>query len=127
MTAGGTLLAADGVEIVLAGLAFPQDADTASELQGPTVAAEAVARLAKGPLRIASEGPPDRYGRPHANAYLPDGRWLQEELVAAGLALVRPEGGDGDCVLALLEREAAARASGAGFWADFEHPRQTHG
>ena len=118
VTAGGTLLAADGVEVVLAGLAFPQDADTASESHGPTAAAEAVTRLAKGPLRIAPEGPPDRYGRLHANAYLPDGRWLQEELVAAGLALVRPEGGIGDCVLTLLKREAAARASGAGFWAD---------
>ena len=119
VTAGRTLLTADGTEIVLAGLAFPQATDMASESDRDAMMADAVARLAIGPVRIAPEGPPDRYGRIHANAYLPDGRWLQAELVAAGLAMVRPEGASAACVRTLIDREFAARIAGTGLWADF--------
>ena len=46
-------------------------------------------------------------------------RWLQAELVTAGIALVRPEGGGGTaCVRALLALESKARQAGAGLWAD---------
>ena len=117
-TAAGTLLAADGTEIVLAGLAFRQATDEAGESGAAVHLGDALSRLGTGTIRIAPEGAPDRYGRLHANAYLPDGRWLQAELVAAGLAVARPDGGTAPCMQKLLTAESAARMAEAGLWAD---------
>jgi hypothetical protein len=117
-TAGGTLITADGAEIVLGGLAFPEVADPGSESDGLAAMIDAVVQLGTGTLHIAAEGPPDRYGRLHGDAYLPDGRWLQAELVTAGVARVRPDGRSPPCVRALLARESIARNAGTGLWSD---------
>ena len=117
-TAAGALLLSEGREVILAGLAFPQAAGSATESGGDPRLAAAVGRLVTGPVRIAAAGPPDRYGRHRANVYAAGGGWLQAELVAAGVAIVRPEGGDTACVRALLALESAARRTGSGLWAD---------
>lgn len=108
------LLTADGREVVLACVAFPQA--VGNEVK--TATETAIARLASGQVRIVAVNPPDRYGRLRAHVVLGDGRWLQEELVRAGLALVRPDGTPTGCVTALLAAEALARAEAAGLWAD---------
>ena len=80
---------------------------------------EALAELAQGETvrLIAAERPVDRYGRLLAQAYLADGRWLQGELLRAGLARVatspdaRERAGD------MLAIEAEARAARRGLWA----------
>lgn len=117
VTAAGTLLTTEGREIVLAGLAFPSAAAAANESAGESGHGAAFSRLATGPVRIATAGSPDRYGRIRANVYLGGGRWLQAELVSAGLAVARPEGGDAACLRSLLALESAARRAGAGLWA----------
>jgi micrococcal nuclease len=58
----------------------------------------------------------DRYGRLGANVHLTDGRWLQAELLAAGLARVRPSPGETGCAWALLDSEAPARRMILGIW-----------
>lgn len=63
----------------------------------------------------------DRYGRVHGDVRLPDGRWLQGALIAAGLARVRPLSGENACVAALLGDEAAARRAAAGLWGSADY------
>lgn len=63
---------------------------------------------------------PDRWGRWAARigiATVP-GSSLEYGLVAEGRALVRPETGETDCILALLAAETQARAARHGLWAD---------
>ncbi len=118
ITAVGGLVTAEGEEVRLAGLAFPQVSGATPESAGGSPLATAIARLATGPVQVEVADSPDRYGRIRAHVYAQDGRWLQAELVVAGLAIVRPEGGDPGCLRALLALEAAARGAGAGLWAD---------
>jgi len=120
IAASGTLLTADGEEVVPAGLAFLQahDARVARELD----LAAALVALGAGTVRIAPAGEPDRYGRTRAQIFLADGRWLQAELVSAGLAIARPEGTDAGCDEALMAREAEARKARTGLWADSKIP-----
>jgi micrococcal nuclease len=119
VTSSGALITESGEEVVLAGLAFPQVSDVKSLSVAKSGLAAAIARLAAGPVRVAPASTPDRYGRIRADVLTRDGAWLQGALVAAGLALVRPEdGGNGECLRALLALERAAAEAGAGLWAD---------
>lgn len=116
-TAAGALLTTEGREIVLAGLAFPWAMNATDRSTGESALGSAFSRLASGPVRIAAADAPDRYGRIRAHVYSADGRWLQEELLTAGLAAARPEGGDEACARALLAFEATARRARSGLWA----------
>lgn len=61
----------------------------------------------------------DRYGRHLGHAVRPDGLWLQEALVSAGLAMVMPQPGtDLALARALLAAEERARQAGRGLWAE---------
>jgi endonuclease YncB( thermonuclease family) len=111
---GATLTTEDGRSIVLAGLAPPQT----SVHEGQTGPGQILTGLVGETVRLVHAGPPDRYGRLKAHVILDDGRWLQEEVIGAGLALVRPDGGVTACIPALLAAEAAAAAAGTGFWRD---------
>lgn len=100
----------DGGSAVLAQLAVPAAAE-----------AEARRLLARLLDRAVLDGVGatdiDRYGRTTVTAGAPDGRSPQAALVAAGLALVRPEPGADPVVLAdLLAREARAASAGLGIW-----------
>jgi micrococcal nuclease len=117
VTGAGALVTERGEEVVLAGLVFPQVYDMEEEYgAAPDLTAE-IARRATGPARVAPVGSHDRYGRIHADVVTGHGTWLQAELVAAGLALVRPEG-DTTCVHALLALEQTAREARTGLWSD---------
>ncbi len=73
--------------------------------------------LAPASLRLAGPAPADRHGRLRVQPLGADGRSLQAELVAAGLALVRPLPDSDPAVLeALLGEERGAEAAGRGLW-----------
>lgn len=112
-----TLSIATGGDLVLSALAFPT-APGEGDASGLDGAASILADFRARPVRLATDGVPDRYDRRHAYVYAADGRLLQAELVAAGLAIVRPDGTPPDCVRALLALEATARKAGLGLWQD---------
>ena len=66
----------------------------------------------------------DRHGRHLAHLFLDDGRWVQGEMLRAGMARVYTFPDNRAVVPAMLEREREARARGRGIWAlDFYKPR----
>lgn len=73
--------------------------------------------LSRAALALAEPAGVDRYGRLQAQPLGVDGRSLQEVLVAAGLAIVRPApDSDPEVLDALLRNEAAAEAARRGLW-----------
>ena len=111
LAVGDRLVAGSGAEIVLAGIALVSPGGDEWT---------ALARHISGTdrFRIATTGPADRYGRTHALAFGADGTLLQERLVRAGVALVRPGRVEAACIRRLYAAEAAARDAGAGLWRD---------
>lgn len=79
---------------------------------------DALAALAGGASLRLSPCPQDvdRYGRLIAHAHLGDGRWLQGELLAAGLARVATTPECRDRAAEMLAIEAEARAARRGLW-----------
>jgi micrococcal nuclease len=110
----GLLALADGSEVRLAGVLLPY-----SPGDGRALAARAKAlleHLVLGQEVVLETLETDRQGRVRAMAHTSQGRWLQGELVEAGLAWAWPEGSDEET--ARLERlEVDARARRAGLWA----------
>ncbi|MBL8660154.1 MAG: thermonuclease family protein [Rhodospirillales bacterium] len=85
------------------------------------LAAQAVATLANltqgATLRVEPTlRGADRYGRLLAQVYLADGRWLQGELLRAGLARVETTADSRALAVELLAAEAEARAAHRGLW-----------
>ncbi len=113
---GGTLRLEGGDLILLAGIDVPRG--LAGEGKGAAGAAVAFLEdLTRGAtsLQIVAAGR-DRYGRLLAQVFDVDGRLLQAEMVAAGLARVRPYPHGVPCVAQLLELEREARRAGKGLW-----------
>ncbi len=116
---GDTLQLADGRVLRLAAILAPKGAEPLADTVRAALA-EAVGRpllLEFGPRRT------DRHGRLLAQAWLAaaDGTkevWLQELLLARGLARVASTGDTRAQVVELLRLEAQARAAGRGLWAD---------
>jgi endonuclease YncB( thermonuclease family) len=116
---GDTVRLADGRLLRLAAILAPKGAEPLADAARDALA-EAVGRplvLEFGPRRT------DRYGRLLAQAWLAaaDGRkevWLQELLLARGLARVAGTADTRARVAELLRLEAQARAAGRGLWAD---------
>jgi endonuclease YncB( thermonuclease family) len=125
---GDTIAVSDGSIVRLAGVEAPRrPLGLADSRPWPT---EEESRL--GLSRFAPPGTavivapvgdePDRYGRWRASVFVvADGRWLQEELVAAGLGRVRWFPGDPACVFALLGMESQARQQRLGLWSAAEY------
>lgn len=82
-------------------------------------ARDALAALAEGAtLRLEPAAQRiDRYGRLLAQAFLDDGRWLQGEMLRAGLARVSTTVGSRARAAEMLALEAEARAARRGLWA----------
>ena len=60
---------------------------------------------------------PDRYGRYSVNIFANSGRrWMQQELVAAGLEIVHPGRNSQECDARLFVAEKAARNKNVGIW-----------
>ena len=110
---------ADGRIVRLLGLVVPGDLAPAPD--GPERVAAARRRLeelvAAGPLELEALGE-DRLGRVLAQVRTADGRLVQRELVAAGLAWAFPDGLDRASAGELLAAEAEARAARRGLWAE---------
>ena len=66
---------------------------------------------------VPAQRPVDRYGRLVAQAYLADGRWLQGELLGAGLARVATGPDSRERAAEMLAKEAEARATRLAAWA----------
>lgn len=80
---------------------------------------QALTELAQGEaIRLAAaDRRVDRYGRLLAQVYLADGRWLQGELLRAGLARVATSLDSRTQAQEMLAIEAEARAARRGLWA----------
>lgn len=122
---GDTFKLADGRSVRLVGLNAPEVASPyhAAEPFGREAANIMQTLLGKNRVRVdASTIQTDRYNRLLADVYLPDGRWLNGELVAAGAAHVytfadsaTADGGARAGKLIALENQA--RAAKRGLWA----------
>jgi len=112
----------DGQVIRLAGLQVAKP-----ERPGAAAAEGDLNAAARAHLREAVEGrrvgiattadEPDRHGRIVAHVMADPGAWLQDGLVAAGLARVDSHVDKWGCGALLLEREEKARQRGLGLWA----------
>lgn len=118
MVDGDTLRLRDGRNLRLIGINTPElGRDGRPDAPGGRAATQALRALigpsARLALRNGTESQ-DRHGRLLAHAFLPDGRNLTAELLAAGLGyavVVPPNEWAQDCYFA-LERRARARALG---------------
>lgn len=84
---------------------------------GGDAATELLRGLLSGGFELDRRGE-DRYGRTLAHVHAPDGRHVQRELVAAGLAHVATYGSPDEHLDALLAAEAEARAAHRGLYGD---------
>lgn len=124
---GDTVVLDSGLEVRLAGIQAPK-----LPLDRPGFVTWPLADLAKAELEHLALGAAvelrygggrrDRYGRAPAQLFVlsEDGgeAWLQEKMLAAGLARVYSVADDRQCLGALIGAERAARRSGLGLWAD---------
>ena len=122
---GGDMLTLDsGIVVRLANLEAPQPAARGGRLAAEPLAGEAAAALSRLVLGKSVEigldaEETDRYGRMEGQVFLADGgAWVQQELLAAGMARVEPSPADHLCLDQMLAAEAVARSSGLGIWAD---------
>jgi micrococcal nuclease len=116
VTDGPTVRTVEGTTLRLFAIRMP-----APGSRWPAVARRVLAGLVVGrDVRISPEEPRrDRHGRLLVDLMLPDGRSVQGEMVAAGLALVDPLFIEaGDAAARLLAAEQGARAAGRGLWSD---------
>ncbi len=67
-------------------------------------------------LSIAPTDAPDRYGRLAVQAFTEEGRWINGELVAEGLARVETLPGEARCAAEALVLEDEARQARRGMW-----------
>jgi micrococcal nuclease len=121
---GDTLQLTGGAVLRLSGIEAPKRdlAPADHPLAGLAEAAEAALKglAGAGPIALRQDaGKRDRYGRRLAQAFTADGVWIQEALVAAGLARVHGDGRNRLGLETLLRTEAGARDAGLGIW---RHP-----
>jgi endonuclease YncB( thermonuclease family) len=110
---GRTFKLRDGREVLLAGIEVPP---------GNVARASLEKMLAGGKVLLKqTDSTSDRYDRLPVQVFVPreggEG-WIQQELLAAGLAQVGSRPGDAVCAKALLQAEAPARRAKVGLWAD---------
>lgn len=110
--ADGTVMLADGRQMLLAGIETPPDDKVRAGWRQVFDAINAPVRL--HPV----QQPQDRYGRLQMLVVTGEGVLLQEKLVARGLARVMPQKRARDCLEALLVIEATARQAQRGLWRD---------
>jgi endonuclease YncB( thermonuclease family) len=121
---GDTFVLADGRRVRLAGIEGPKAYPAEAGADGAPIADAArrgLDRLIAGRrinLRLDETGV-DRHGRVLAQVFLDDGVWVQEALVGAGLATVRPLD-DSACLDRLFAREGEARDAARGLWKSAE-------
>jgi endonuclease YncB( thermonuclease family) len=120
---GDTLALADGREVRLVGIQAPK-----LPLGRTGFAAWPLAEEAKRKLEEVALGLPldlgfggrrgDRHGRVLAHLFDAEGRWIQGELLRAGLARVYSFADNRGAIAEMLALEREARAAGRGIWGD---------
>lgn len=120
---GDTLTLADGREIRLVGLQAPKLPLGRAGFRPWPLAEEAKAFLEKLTLgKVLSLGyggrRGDRHGRVLAHLFDAEGRWIQGEILKAGMARVYSFADNRALVAEMLALERQARAAGRGIWAD---------
>jgi endonuclease YncB( thermonuclease family) len=117
---GDTLQLASGDQVRLVGIEAPKPAlapdDPAMAALAATATASLHALAARGVILRYDVLRRDRYGRQLAQAFDPDGTWLQARQIAAGLARVHGDGSNRGGLAELLIGEDEARAAGRGLW-----------
>ena len=120
---GDTLKLASGGEVRLIGIEAPKPALAPGDPAMASLAAGATAALnrlvERGVILRSDTLKQDRYGRRLAQAFAPDGRWLQAAQVTAGEVRVHGDGSNRTGLRDLLAAEETARAAGRGLW---RHP-----
>jgi micrococcal nuclease len=121
-----TLRLEDGRIVRLAGIDAPRAPlnDAGADRNALAIAARdrAAALAESGALRLVKVLPDeDRHGRIRGEVILPDGRSLQADLLAEGLARVHPFADETICLGPLFEAERAARKMQRGVWAGHEY------
>ena len=113
---GGMLILEDGQQVRLSAIAVPAGESTYGE-----EARAGLERLLLGrAVALAHVGSPDRYARLPAHVHVGQGDdrvWVQEWLIARGLARVQSFEDNRACASRLLAREDAARGARLGLWA----------
>jgi endonuclease YncB( thermonuclease family) len=120
---GDTLRLLDGREIRLVGLQAPKLPLGRPGFEAWPLAEEAMAFLEELTLgKTLSLGfggrRGDRHGRVLAHLFDAEGRWIQGEILKAGLARVYSFADNRALIAEMLALERAARAAGRGIWAD---------
>lgn len=116
---GSMIVTREGEIIRLAGIAVPGELDRDADANGR--AAKTLNALVAGKkISVSAQsGAKDRYGRIVAQVELVDeSKWIQAELIAAGVARVAPQFDVGQCTLALLKIEREAIKEKAGLWSE---------
>ena len=116
----------DGREVRLAGVETPDNPTKGDTTHLGRSGQEALESLLTGKtVTLKRVGPgTDRYGRVFAHVFVSDGgaeRWIQQELVARGLARVGSRIGGKACAAALLAHEQRARTAKLGLWAEKDY------
>lgn len=119
---GDTIETEDGARVRLAAIEAPKALGFGDPAMAQAARAALDGLVAGASISLARVGAgPDRYGRVHAQGFLPDGRWLQAVLAEAGLVRIRPLEGETACVASLLAAEDSARAADRGIWKGKRH------
>jgi endonuclease YncB( thermonuclease family) len=114
---GTTILLKDGREIRLAGVVATGDVNE-DKASADAASSTLNSRVAGKYLVLYGRGTRDRYGRLMGQVAVAgeEPRWLQADLVSAGLLRVAPELSEAACTAALLDIESKAREAQRGFW-----------
>ncbi len=118
---GDTVLLDNGREVRLVGLQAPKLALGRRHFQEwplATEARDALGELVNGQAVTLYFGgrEEDRHGRILAHLFLDDGRWVQGEMLAQGLARVYSFPDNRACIADMLAKEREARDQGVGIW-----------
>lgn len=116
---GDTFVLEDGTHVRMLGINTPEKARGGKpEQKGSTEATAATTQLIKGKVvkLVFDDNRTDRYGRTLAHIYLPDGTWVNKELVARGLAHVYSFPDNRILINDLLKAETSARNKNLGLW-----------
>ena len=117
---GVTFSLTDGRIVRLAALDVPRRGERSEKRNAVADAARAALESLVGgsTVALAPAAPaPDRYGRILAHVADTEGRWVQAEMAARGLARVAAFADDGTDLTPLLALEETARQAGRGLWA----------
>ena len=122
---GNTMELDSGIVVRLSGAQAPYPAGTRAGSVAEPLADAAKAALTKLVLnqnvRLGLDGEEtDRYGHMEAQVFIgtPDGAWIEEVMITAGMARVVVPVKNQLCMGELIAAEGTARANGLGIWAD---------